>query len=97
MIPSTTGAAIFSENSGPGRRPPPANQRPMGDDYRPPVGLPEWKQPSYDEDDRVDPVSVPAPRLFVGNRFADGQFRGRVDQSAVGGTGRPITGSKPRQ
>ena len=23
-----------------------------------PVGLPEWKQPSFDEDDRVDPVKL---------------------------------------
>ena len=68
FIVGGTGAAIFAENSGPGRRPPPANQRPMGDDYKAPAGLPEWKQPSYDEDDRVDPVNpmirLPYRQLF---------------------------------
>jgi hypothetical protein len=52
-----TGGAIFADNAPAGRRPVPANQQPLGDDYKAPVGLPEWKQPSYDEDDRVDPVS----------------------------------------
>ena len=27
----------------------------LGDEYVPPVGLPEWKQPSFDDDDHVDP------------------------------------------
>jgi hypothetical protein len=27
----------------------------LGDEYIPPVGLPEWKQPSFDDDDHVDP------------------------------------------
>ena len=26
----------------------------LGDEYVPPVGLPEWKQPSFDDDDHVD-------------------------------------------
>ena len=26
----------------------------IGDEYKAPVGLPEWKQPSFDDDDRID-------------------------------------------
>ena len=31
----------------------------IGDEYKAPVGLPEWKQPSFDDDDRVDGAQQP--------------------------------------
>ena len=27
----------------------------IGDEYVAPAGLPDWKQPSFDDDDRIDP------------------------------------------
>ena len=31
----------------------------IGDEYKAPAGLPEWKQPSFDDDDRVDGAQQP--------------------------------------
>ena len=58
-----TGGAIFGGPQGgaPVKAPGPTSQ-PMGDEYVAPKGLPNWKQPSYDEDDRVDPAKYPEPK-----------------------------------
>ena len=58
-----TGGAIFAGPQGavPSKVPGPQSQ-PMGDSYVAPKGLPNWKQPSYDEDDRVDPSKYPEPK-----------------------------------
>ena len=42
-----TGAAIFSDRGNA------VSHRAMGDEYQAPTGLPEWKKPSFDDDDRV--------------------------------------------
>ena len=31
----------------------------IGDEYKAPAGLPEWKQSSFDDDDRVDGAQQP--------------------------------------
>lgn len=55
-----TGAAIFNAPGGSApKRGPKPGQEALGDDYKPPSGLPGWKQPSYDEDDQVDPSRYP--------------------------------------
>ena len=61
-----TGAAIFGGPQGavPTKAPGPGAQ-PLGDEYVAPKGLPGWKQPSYDEDDRVDPNKYPDPKTGV--------------------------------
>ena len=65
-----TGGALFSSPgggqagggpAGPKRGPRPGEEA-MGDDYKPPPGLPGWKQPSYDDDDRIDPDKYPEPK-----------------------------------
>ncbi|XP_023322863.1 major facilitator superfamily domain-containing protein 6 [Eurytemora carolleeae] len=50
-----TGAALFSAE-GPQKVKTKAQN--LGDDYVPPVGLPEWKQPSFDDDDNVHNESI---------------------------------------
>ncbi len=57
-----TGGAIFASNpaaaaGGKPRmpKPGPKDSEEVGDSYKPPPGLPDWKQPSYDDDDRIDP------------------------------------------
>ena len=61
-----TGAAIFGGPHGavPTKAPTQGSQ-PLGDEYVAPKGLPGWKQPSYDEDDRVDPNKYPEPKTGV--------------------------------
>ena len=54
-----TGGALFSENTAP-RPVTQPGQEAMGDNYKAPAGLPTWKQPSYDEDDRIDPAALKA-------------------------------------
>lgn len=58
-----TGGAIFGGpvGSAPTKAPGPTTQ-PIGDEYVAPKGIPNWKQPSYDEDDRVDPAKYPEPK-----------------------------------
>jgi hypothetical protein len=58
-----TGGALFGAAPGGSaqHRGPRPGQEALGDDYVPPPGLPGWKQPSYDEDDRVDPDKYPEP------------------------------------
>ncbi len=70
------GGAIFGGGGGPTRKPVPPSDRPIGDDYQAPAGLPEWKQPSFDNDDRVDPDKFPQPKSgpvpnFLGRFFMD--------------------------
>lgn len=51
-----TGAALFGgAASGADARAKATAHQALGDEYVPPVGLPEWKQPSFDDDDHVDP------------------------------------------
>ena len=61
-----TGAALFGGPQGgmPTKAPGPGSQ-PLGDEYVAPKGLPNWKQPSYDEDDRVDPSKYKDPSSGV--------------------------------
>lgn len=75
------GGAIFGGNGGPTKKAVPPNQRPLGDNYEAPVGLPEWKQPSFDEDDRVDPDKYPEPKSgpvpnFLSRFFPDPTSQG---------------------
>jgi hypothetical protein len=65
-----TGAAIFAAPGGsaPHRGPKPG-QEAMGDNYQPPSGLPGWKQPSFDDDDRVDPDRYPEASAGPANTF----------------------------
>ena len=75
------GAAIFGGNGVSAKKAVPPNQRPLGDDYVAPVGLPEWKQPSFDEDDRVDPDKYPEPKSgpvpnFLSRFFPDQNTHG---------------------
>jgi len=49
-----TGAALFAGKSADA-----ANGQTIGDEYKAPAGLPEWKQPSFDDDDRVDGAQQP--------------------------------------
>lgn len=72
-----TGGALFGGPGGgaPTKAPGPTSQ-PMGDEYVAPKGLPGWKQPSYDEDDRVDPAKYPEPKTgpaatLLGRCFPD--------------------------
>ena len=65
-----TGGALFASNPAQqgapagGKRPggggAPA-QAAGGDDYKPPPGIPGWKAPSFDDDDRIDPDKYPEP------------------------------------
>merc|ERR1712012_1363852 len=48
------GAALFAGKSADA-----ANGQTIGDEYKAPAGLPEWKQPSFDDDDRVDGAQQP--------------------------------------
>ena len=48
-----TGAALFG--GGTGAAASQAANQAIGDEYVAPAGLPDWKQPSFDDDDRVDP------------------------------------------
>lgn len=71
-----TGGAIFGGPQGamPVKTKP--GMEAMGDDYRAPQGLPEWKQPEFDTDDRVDPTKYPEPKSgpaakFLGRFFPD--------------------------
>jgi len=48
-----TGAALFG--GGGGAKAGQAANQAIGDEYVAPAGLPEWKQPSFEDDDRVDP------------------------------------------
>ncbi len=59
-----TGGAIFGGPGGgaPAHKAPGPTSAPIGDEYVAPKGLPSWKQPSYDEDDRVDPAKYPEPK-----------------------------------
>lgn len=77
-----TGGAIFGGPHGavPSKAPGPQAQ-PIGDEYDAPKGLPGWKQPSYDEDDRVDPDKYPEPKsgpvnTFLGRFFPDPKQQG---------------------
>ena len=56
-----TGGAIFGgpQGSAPVKQKP--GQEAIGE-YQPPVGLPGWKQPSFDDDDRVDPSKYNEPK-----------------------------------
>ena len=56
-----TGAAIFSNNPPGTGGPPRGGQSSGGDEYKPPPGVPGWKQPSFDDDDRIDPDKYPEP------------------------------------
>ena len=53
-----TGGALFTSPAaaaqGGAKRGPRPGEEAVGDDYKPPPGLPGWKQPSYDDDDRID-------------------------------------------
>ncbi len=60
-----TGGALFSENAAAaaaGHRPRAPGAGPgaaaVGEDYKAPTGLPDWKQPEYDDDDEIDPSRV---------------------------------------
>ena len=71
-----TGGAIFGGSQGmvPVKHKP--GEEALGDNYQPPVGLPGWKQPSFDNDDRVDPSKYPEPKTgpaatFLGRFFPD--------------------------
>jgi hypothetical protein len=72
-----TGGAIFGGPSGAyAPKAPGPDTQPIGDDYNAPKGLPGWKQPSFDEDDRIDPQKYPEPKsgpavLILGKCFPD--------------------------
>ena len=84
-----TGGALFSDNAaaaaraasgGPQR--PRAAARAAGEDYKAPQGLPEWKQPEYDDDDEVDPSMVrDTGAKTVGPAFMSKFFPDVVSQS----------------
>ena len=76
FVTGGTGGAIFSGPQGgiPAKAPGPS--APIGDDYSAPKGLPGWKQPSFDNDDRVDPAKYPEPKTgpaatLLGRCFPD--------------------------
>ncbi|XP_040571218.1 major facilitator superfamily domain-containing protein 6 isoform X2 [Lepeophtheirus salmonis] len=48
-----TGGSLFADNAPTSQQV--AAQMAMGEEYSAPRGLPTWKQPSFDNDDRVDP------------------------------------------
>ena len=59
-----TGGAIFAD-AGATKGPKPGEEA-IGDDYVAPGGLPSWKQPSFDDDDRVDPAKFKAGNVKSG-------------------------------
>jgi len=70
------GGALFADSRPAARRPTPADSQPIGDDYCAPAGLPDWKKPSFDDDDRVDPDKYREPKSgpvknFLGRFFLD--------------------------
>ncbi|TRY69318.1 hypothetical protein TCAL_14242 [Tigriopus californicus] len=74
-----TGGALFAE-SGPKKIPTKGAQA-LGDEYKAPPGLPGWKQPSYDDDDRVDPASLKNPMSGPAASILSRFFPDPVDQS----------------
>jgi len=69
-----TGAALFAEGLAQSSKPK-NNQQNLGDDYVPPVGLPGWKQPSFDDDDTVPPnpvlsEGIGAKFIFIKNELS---------------------------
>lgn len=74
-----TGGALFSEG-GPVKPAPKPGQGALGDDYVPPAGLPGFKQPSFDDDDRVDPNKYPEPSGGPGTTFLSRFFPDPVQQ-----------------
>ena len=51
-----TGGAIFGgPQGGSAAKPPTDTSEPLGDSYAAPKGIPGWKQPEMDDDDRIDP------------------------------------------
>ncbi len=77
-----TGGAIFASNAAaaqPRRPPQQVSGGGVGDDYRPPPGLPDWKQPSLEDDDDRIPPEAPAPGPFanvLGRFFPDSVQQG---------------------
>jgi hypothetical protein len=53
----------------------------LGDEYVPPVGLPEWKQPSFDDDDHVDPEKFQNAGPQVRDK---NHFKGTVSRDVFG-------------
>lgn len=91
-----TGGALFSENAaaaaaraaaGGPQRPRGATsgvaaQAAAGEDYKAPQGLPDWKQPEYDDDDEIDPSMVrDTGAKTVGPAFMSKFFPDAVSQS----------------
>ena len=89
-----TGGALFSENAAAAARAAAGGpQRPRagvagvagqaaGEDYKAPQGLPDWKQPEYDDDDEVDPSMVrDTGAKTVGPSFMSKFFPDAVSQS----------------
>lgn len=74
-----TGGALFAE-SGP-KKIPTKGAEALGDDYKAPPGLPAWKQPSYDDDDRVDPATLKNPMSGPAASILSRFFPDPVDQS----------------
>ena len=61
-----TGASIFGGTQGAEpTKAPGVGAQPLGDVYVPPKGLPGYKAPSFDEDDRVDPNKYKEPSTGV--------------------------------
>ena len=86
-----TGGALFSDNAaaaaraaagGPQRPRPGLGAQAAGEDYKAPQGLPDWKQPEYDDDDEVDPSMVrDTGAKTVGPAFMSKFFPDTVSQS----------------
>ena len=86
-----TGGALFSDNAaaaaraaagGPPRPRAGAAAPVAGEDYKAPQGLPDWKQPEYDDDDAVDPSMVrDTGAKTVGPAFMSKFFPDAVSQS----------------
>lgn len=70
-----TGGAIFGGPAGgQAAKPPGPTSEPIGDEYVAPKGLPGWKQPEMDDDDRIDPERYRDQKttiLFLSRCFPD--------------------------
>ena len=70
-----TGAAIFGgPQGGTAAKAPTDTSEPLGDEYVAPKGIPEWKQPEMDQDDRIDPDKYRDQKttiLFLSRCFPD--------------------------
>ncbi len=59
---------MYDIDSIPSRAPKPGNEA-MGDQYRPPPGVSGFKQPDFDDDDRIDPAALKAGKSSWLSRF----------------------------